>query len=60
MTSIAVSSQTMLRLYHSTYGTTARSYDELGRVIVKSVPNIGVSTFEYDLAAGVPAGMSKK
>jgi len=41
-------------------GTTARSYDELGRVILKSVPNIGVMTFEYDIAAGVPAGHVKE
>ena len=41
-------------------GTTARAYDELGRVIVKSVPGIGVATFQYDLTAGLPTGHVKE
>ncbi|MCX7920801.1 MAG: S8 family serine peptidase [Clostridia bacterium] len=29
-------------------GTTARAYDEMGRALIKTVPNIGTMTFEYD------------
>ena len=32
-----------------TTGTTTRIYDELGRVISKSVPNLGATTFQYDI-----------
>ncbi len=35
-------------------GTTTRVYDELGRAIQKTVPNIGTSTYLYDVTAGVP------
>ncbi|HCC07105.1 MAG TPA: hypothetical protein DEP72_02915, partial [Clostridiales bacterium] len=40
-------------------GTTTRTYDELGRVLTKTVPVIGTSTFVYDITAGVPAGYTK-
>ncbi|HHV99252.1 MAG TPA: RHS repeat-associated core domain-containing protein [Clostridiaceae bacterium] len=30
-------------------GITTRTYDEIGRVITKSVPNIGITVFEYDI-----------
>lgn len=32
-----------------TTGTTTRIYDEQGRVISKSVPNLGATTFQYDI-----------
>ena len=37
-------------------GTTTRTYDALNRVKTKTVPNIGTSTFEYDIISGVNAG----
>ncbi len=37
-------------------GTTTRTYDELGRVTAKTVPDIGTSTYNYDIITGVPAG----
>ncbi|MGE5474544.1 MAG: S8 family serine peptidase [Ignavibacteriales bacterium] len=37
-------------------GTTTREYDELNRTISKTVPNIGETTFEYDITTGVLAG----
>ena len=37
-------------------GTTTRTYDELNRVLAKNVPNIGTTTFEYDIISDVPDG----
>lgn len=37
-------------------GTTARVYDQLGRVIMKTVPNIGATTFEYDIIVDMEEG----
>lgn len=37
-------------------GTTSRSYDELNRVISKSVPGLGTSTFLLDQTTGLAAG----
>lgn len=37
-------------------GITVRTYDELNRVLEKTVPNIGTSTFEYDIVEGVGTG----
>ena len=37
-------------------GTTTRTYDSLNRVLTKTVPNIGTTTFTYDVITGVPAG----
>lgn len=37
-------------------GTTIRSYDSLNRVTSKKVPEIGVTTYRYDVTAGVAAG----
>ncbi len=36
-------------------GTTKRVYDELGRVISKTVTGIGTSTFLYDVTSGMPS-----
>ena len=33
-------------------GTTGRIYDAMNRCIVKSVPNIGATTFDYDILSG--------
>lgn len=46
-----------LMLIDST-GTTVRKYDELGRVISKSVPQIGTSTYLYDQITGLNPGCS--
>lgn len=35
-------------------GTTTRAYDELDRATSKIVPNIGTSTYDYDIITGVP------
>ncbi len=37
-------------------GTTTRTYDELNRVLTKSVPDVGITVFEYDIIEGVEAG----
>ena len=37
-------------------GTTTRVYDALGRVTSKTEPNIGTSTFEYDITSSMPVG----
>ena len=39
-------------------GTTTRTYDELGRVLTKTAPLIGTTTFTYDQTAGLTAGFS--
>jgi len=38
-------------------GTTRRTYDEMNRVISKSVPKLGTSTFLLDVITDQPAGM---
>ncbi len=40
-------------------GTTTRTYDELGRVLTKTVPDIGTSKYVYDITTGVPEGYTK-
>lgn len=37
-------------------GTTSRTYDELNRVVTKSVPGFGTSTFLMDQTSGLTAG----
>jgi YD repeat-containing protein len=37
-------------------GVTTRTYDELNRVLTKSVPNVGITAFEYDIIDGVETG----
>lgn len=37
-------------------GTTTRTYDELGRVLTKTVPDIGTTTFDYDIISGMDEG----
>jgi len=37
-------------------GTTVRTYDELGRVLTKDVPNIGETTFAYDITTDMDTG----
>jgi RHS repeat-associated protein len=37
-------------------GTTTREYDQEGRVIKKTVPDIGISKFEYDITTGMLTG----
>ena len=37
-------------------GTTIRTYDELGRVLTKTVPDIGTSYFQYDIISGMDEG----
>ena len=37
-------------------GITIRTYDELGRVVTKTVGNLGTSTFQYDVTEGVEQG----
>ncbi|EPR08089.1 right-handed parallel beta-helix repeat-containing protein [Ruminiclostridium papyrosolvens] len=37
-------------------GTTTRTYDEQNRVLTKNVPNIGITTFEYDKITGMEEG----
>ena len=37
-------------------GTTVRAYDELNRVTLKTVPNIGTVYYEYDIINGVETG----
>lgn len=39
-----------------TSGTTVRTYDALNRVLTKEVPNMGTSTYQYDITSGVPTG----
>ena len=34
-------------------GTTTRTYDEIGRVLTKTVPELGTSTYVYDITEGV-------
>jgi len=41
-------------------GTTVRTYDALNRVLTKAVPNIGTSTYGYDIISGVEAGCIKE
>ncbi|RCX12208.1 RHS repeat-associated protein [Anaerobacterium chartisolvens] len=41
-------------------GITARTYDELGRVLTKEVPNIGTTTYDYDIILGVDEGCTKE
>jgi RHS repeat-associated protein len=41
-------------------GTTGRSYDELGRVVSKSVPQLGTSTFRYEITTGLPSGYTSE
>ena len=36
--------------------TPTRTYDELGRVLTKSVPSIGQTTFTYDIISDVGTG----
>ena len=35
---------------------TTRTYDELNRVETKTVPNIGTTTYTYDVTDGLTAG----
>ena len=37
-------------------GAITRTYDELGRVLTKSVPSIGQTAFTYDIISGVGTG----
>ncbi len=37
-------------------GTTTRTYDALGRVLTKTIPNIGTTTYQYDILEGEIAG----
>ena len=37
-------------------GTTVRTYDELGRVLTKTVPDIGTTYFQYDIISGMDEG----
>ncbi len=37
-------------------GTTTRTYDELGRVVTKTVGNLGTSTFQYDITKDLGEG----
>ena len=37
-------------------GVTTRTYDERNRVLTKTVPYIGTTSYVYDIIAGVPAG----
>ena len=37
-------------------GATSRTYDELNRVILKTVPTIGTSTYTYDITSGMQDG----
>lgn len=37
-------------------GTTTRTYDSQNRVLTKTVPNIGTSTYQYDITTGVSEG----
>lgn len=39
-------------------GVTSRTYDELGRTISKTVPNIGTTLYTYDQTAGLAKGLS--
>lgn len=39
-----------------TIGTTRRTYDELGRVLTKTVPSIGTVTYTYDIRSGAGEG----
>ena len=39
-------------------GTTEREYDDFNRVTSKSVPNIGTSTYNYDIIEGVSEGFT--
>ncbi len=39
-------------------GTTTRTYDALGRVLTKAVPNIGTTTFVYDITTGMSPGFT--
>ena len=41
-------------------GTTRRTYDELGRVLTKTVPKIGTVTFIYDMTENAPAGSHRE
>ena len=41
-------------------GTTTRTYDELGRVVTKTVPDIGTATFTYDETANLTPGYVKE
>ncbi|MEN6314698.1 MAG: DUF1308 domain-containing protein [Clostridiaceae bacterium] len=41
-------------------GTTVRTYDALNWVLTKAVPNIGTSTYGYDIISGVEAGCIKE
>lgn len=41
-------------------GTTTRTYDELGRVLTKDVPDIGTSTYRYDIISDVDEGCRKE
>ena len=41
-------------------GTARRTYDELGRVLTKTVPIIGTVTFTYDITEGAPAGSHRE
>ncbi|PKM94319.1 MAG: hypothetical protein CVU84_12750 [Firmicutes bacterium HGW-Firmicutes-1] len=37
-------------------GITVRTYDKIGRVLVKSIPKVGVMTYQYDIIQDVEAG----
>ena len=37
-------------------GTTTRTYDALNRVLTKDVPNMGTTTYQYDITSGVASG----
>ncbi len=39
-------------------GITEREYDDFNRVTCKSVPNIGTSTYNYDIIEGVIEGFT--
>jgi len=39
-------------------GTTEREFDDFNRVITKKVPNIGTSTYNYDIIEGVSEGFT--
>lgn len=37
-------------------GTTTRTYDELNRTVTKSVPGLGMNTYQYDVTTGLTLG----
>ncbi len=41
-------------------GITTRTYDELSRTLSKTVPNVGIIFFEYDITEGEESGYSRE